>query len=588
MDIFDVCALAGALALFLFGMDGLGKAIERQAGSRMQALLPRAASDPFKGFLMGAALTAALQSSGRFITMVVSFVNSGLMGLHNAVGVVLGSNVGTTATAWVLGLAVPQGEGFWARLCSAEGLVPLLAFAGIVLHLYARSEKRQGAGAILLYFAVLMAGMRAMAAALTAFAGEAWFARALGAAAAHPLLGLAAGMAVAAAVRSSTAAVGILQALAATGALGAGTAVPMVLGMNIGMCIPVLAASAGANQNARRTAAVHLYFNLIGAALLGAGFYALNAALGFGFLQAAATPLGVAGLHTAFNLIAAMLLLPCTGLLERLALRTIPDGAQPERFQLLDARLLEQPALAVRRAQSVAGAMATLCRESMLRAMSLTHRWDEALAAQVQSDEARIDAYEDRLGSYLVALSGRALSSADGRATSILLHTIGDFERIGDHAMNLAKTAREIHEKRIAFSPAAQHELRVLERAVQDLIDRAIAAFESGDAAQAARVEPLEQVVDELVREMKDRHVERLQSGGCTIEMGFIWQDLLTDYERAADHCSNIAVAMIELPHGTFDTHAYLGRVKEEKDAAYRTQEQADRKRYALEREDAR
>ncbi len=581
MDIFNVFTLAGGLALFLFGMDVLGKSLEKQAGGRLQAILSKLTDNPIKGFLLGAVVTAVIQSSSASTVMVVGFVNSGLMTLHGAVGIIMGSNVGTTITAWILSLAGIQGDSFWVQLCKPSSFSPVLAFIGILLYMFAKSGKKKGVGTILLGFSVLMTGMEIMSGAVEPLKDVPAFTQ-LFTMFENPLLGILLGVAVTAVIQSSSASVGILQALSTTGAVSFGSAIPIILGQNIGTCVTAMLSSIGANKNARRAAIVHLYFNIVGVTMFGLIFYGLNAVLHFDFLNSAVTPLNIAQVHTAFNLLATAVLLPCGRLLEKLALLTIPEDRQPEQFQLLDERLLAQPAVAVQRAKSVAGQMAALSRESMLKAMSLTHQWNEKLAEEVQQEEEQIDVFEDRLGTYLVALSGKELSEEDSRTTSILLHTIGDFERVGDHAVNLLKTAREMHDKNITFSAAAQKEVGTLESAVQDLLNRALAAFESGDLDQASRVEPLEQVVDELVREMKNRHIERLRSGACTIELGFVLQDLLTNYERTADHCSNIAVAMIELSQGSFDTHAYLGRVKAEKNGNFEAQENEDRRHYAL------
>lgn len=582
MDIFSLFTMLGGLALFLFGMDILGKSLEKQAGSRLSSVLSRLTDNPLKGFFLGAAVTAVIQSSSAATVMVVGFVNSGLMTLHGAVGVIMGSNVGTTITSWVLSLSGLEGNSLLIRLLKPSGFAPILAFIGVLLYLFSKREKRRGIGTILLGFAVLMMGMETMSGAVKPLADLPEF-TGLFTMFENPILGILLGMFVTAAIQSSSASVGILQALATTGAVTVGSAVPIILGQNIGTCVTALLSAVGANKNARRAAAVHLYFNIVGVTLFALFFYGFDAVLHFPFVSEAVTPLGIAQIHTIFNLAATAALLPCGRLLERLALATIPDDKTPEKIQLLDERLLAQPTLAVQQAKNVTDKMATLCRESILKSMSLTHRWDDAIAQQVLSAEEEVDRMEDALGTYLVAVSEKELSQEDNRTVSILLHTIGDFERIGDHAVNLHKAAKEMHDKKINFSEAAQKELAVLEHAVQDLLNRAIEAFEGLKAPQASRAEPLEEVVDELVREMKNRHIARLQSGACTIELGFVLQDILTNYERVADHCSNIAVAVLELTHGSFETHAYLNRVRDERDSAFTAQYEKDRRSYGLE-----
>ncbi len=582
MDIFSLFTMLGGLALFLFGMDILGKSLEKQAGSRLSNVLSRLTDNPLKGFFLGAAVTAVIQSSSAATVMVVGFVNSGLMTLHGAVGVIMGSNVGTTITSWVLSLSGLEGNSLLVRLLKPSGFAPLLSFIGVLLYLFSKREKRRGIGTILLGFSILMMGMETMSNAVKPLADLPEF-TSLFTMFENPILGILLGVFVTAAIQSSSASVGILQALATTGAVTVGSAVPIILGQNIGTCVTALLSSVGANKNARRAAMVHLYFNIVGVMLFALFFYGLDAAIHFPFVSQAVTPLGIAQIHTIFNLAATAALLPCGKLLERLAVATIPDDKTPEKIQLLDERLLAQPTLAVKQAKNVTDKMATLCRESILKSMSLTHRWDDAIAMQVQEAEEEVDRMEDALGTYLVAVSEKELSQEDNRTVSILLHTIGDFERIGDHAVNLHKAAKEMHDKKISFSQAAQKELAVLEHAVQDLLNRAIEAFEGLQAGQASRAEPLEEVVDELVRELKNRHIARLQTGACTIELGFVLQDILTNYERVADHCSNIAVAVLELTHGSFETHAYLNRVRDERDSAFTAQYEKDHRHYGLE-----
>ena len=580
MSIFNVFSLLGGLALFLFGMDIMGKALEKQAGGKLQTILSKLTDNPIKGFALGLAVTAVIQSSSATTVMVVGFVNSGIMQLHQAIGIIMGSNVGTTVTSWLLSLSGLEGSSFLVKLFKPSSFSPVLAFIGILLYMFTKSERKKGIGTIFLGFATLMTGMSAMSSAVAPLENEAWF-TSLFVRFSNPILGVLAGAVLTAIIQSSSASVGILQALSSTGAITFGSAIPIIMGQNIGTCVTALISSIGANKNARRAAMVHLYFKVIGVLVFLVGFYSLNAAFHFAFVDEAINAFGIAVVHSCFNLAATLILLPFSGGLEKLAILTIPDGKEegPEQFQLLDPRLLNTPAVAVDRARVTTCDMAEISRMCLLQAMSLTHTWDEGLNGSVLRSEDAVDRYEDALGTYLVQLSSKAMTQADSRSVNTLLQTIGDFERISDHAVNLTRTAREIHEKSVAFSQHAQEELEVLEGAVQDLLGHTIDSFEKNDLSMAARVEPLEQVIDTLVREIKTRHIARLQDGSCSLEYGFVLNDLLTNYERIADHCSNIAVAMIEVAQDSFDTHAYLSKLKEG-DKGFRQLYEQYRKRY--------
>ena len=578
MTIFNVFSLFGGLALFLFGMDIMGKALEKQAGGQLQKILSKLTDNPLKGFFLGLCVTAVIQSSSATTVMVVGFVNSGIMELHQAIGVIMGSNVGTTVTSWILGLSGLQGDSFWIQMLKPTSFSPVLAFLGILLYM-GKSEKRQGIGTIMIGFAVLMTGMTTMSQAVAPLQNEAWFTN-LFVRFSNPLLGVLVGAIVTGVIQSSSASVGILQALSSTGVITFGSAIPIIMGQNIGTCVTALLSSVGANKNARRAAMVHLYFNIIGVALFLTVFYGLNAVLHFTFVNDTVTAWGIAVVHSIFNLTATAVLLPFANILEKLAIATIPDDAQKESFALLDERLLNTPAMAVERARSATAEMAELARTGVIQAMSLTHKWDDALAQKVRDEEEKVDHYEDALGTYLVKLSGRELSHADSQSVNTLLHTISDFERISDHSVNLLESAEEMHTKDVHFSNDAREELQVLEDAVQDTLNRTTDAFRKGDLHLAGKVEPLEQVVDELVRAIKARHIARLQAGSCSIEYGFILDDLLTNYERVCDHCSNVAVAQIEVAQDSFDTHAYLNDLKSGHDSKESEQFQRRLDRY--------
>ena len=531
MTVFNVFSLLGGLALFLFGMDIMGKALEKQAGGQLQKILSKLTDNPLKGFFLGLCVTAVIQSSSATTVMVVGFVNSGIMELHQAIGVIMGSNVGTTVTSWILSLSGLQGDSFLINMLKPTSFSPVLAFIGIILYM-GKSEKRKGVGTILIGFAVLMTGMTTMSNAVLPLQNEAWF-TSLFIRFSNPLLGVLVGAVVTGIIQSSSASVGILQALSATGVITYGSAIPIIMGQNIGTCVTALISSVGANKNARRAAMVHLYFNIIGVTLFLAIFYGANLLLNFAFVNETVTAWGIAVVHSIFNLTATAVLLPFANGLEKLAILTIPDDAEKESFALLNT-----PAVAVERARAATADMAELARVGVVQAMSLTHKWDDSLAQKVREEEEKVDKYEDALGTYLVKLSSREMSHADSQSVNTLLHTISDFERISDHSVNVLSSAEEIHAKSIEFSKDAQEELQVLEGAVQ------------------------ETVVDELVRAIKARHVARLQTGSCSIEYGFVLEDLLTNYERVCDHCSNVAVAQIEVAQDSFDTHAYLNDLR--------------------------
>ena len=564
MTLFNVFSLLGGLALFLFGMDIMGKALEKQAGGHLQKILSKLTDNPFKGFFLGLCVTAIIQSSSATTVMVVGFVNSGIMELHQAIGIIMGSNVGTTVTSWLLSLSGLQGDSIWIQMLKPTSFSPILAFIGILLYM-GKNEKKKGIGTILIGFAILMTGMTTMSNAVEPLQGEAWFTN-LFVRFSNPILGVLVGALVTGIIQSSSASVGILQALSATGVITYGSAIPIIMGQNIGTCVTALISSVGANKNARRAAMVHLYFNIIGVTVFLAGFYGLNAVVHFDFVNETIAAWGIAVVHSAFNIAATLILLPFANGLEKLAILTIPDDAEKESFALLDERLLNTPAVAVERARSATADMAELARVGVVQAMSLTHQWNDELAQKVRDEESTVDRYEDALGTYLVKLSGRELSHADSQSVNTLLHTISDFERISDHSVNLLESAEEMHQKNIEFSKDAQEELQVLEDAVQDILSRTTDAFRKGDLHLASKVEPLEAVVNELVRAIKAHHIARLQTGSCSIEYGFVLDDLLTNYERVCDHCSNVAVAQIEVAQDSFDTHAYLNDLRHGKD----------------------
>ena len=585
MSIFNVFTLMGGIAMFLYGMDLMGKSLEQTAGSKLQGILSTMTASPLRALLLGMAVTAVIQSSGATTVMAVGFVNSGLMELHQAIGVIMGANVGTTVTGWLLSLSGLEGDSFLTQMLNPNAWSPILGFIGIWLYTFGK-DRRRGVGKIMLGFAILMSGMGIMSSAMSPLADEPWFMQ-LFLSFKNPVLGVIAGAVLTAVLQSSSASVGILQALCSTGAVTFSAAVPIIMGQNIGTTVTALISSAGANKNAKRTAFVHLYFNLIGTVVFLLGFYGLNALIGFSFFNETANTFGIAIVHTVFNVVTTAILLPFNRALERLAIMTVPDSPTDsgEQHSLLDERLLTTPSVAVGRAMLVGGDMAEICRTALLQAMSTTRVWNDAIADEVTRKEDAVDHYEDVLGTYLVKLSAKHLSQDDNRTVNTLLHTIGDFERVSDHAVNLIKAAREIRDKSIQFSEEALNDLSVLEAAVQDIVNRTVDAFQKNDVYAAKKIEPLEEVVDGLVREVKSRHIVRLQAGACSIEYGFVLDDLLTNYERIADHCSNIAVAMIEVSLDRFDTHEYLNGVKHGDDVKFERRYEKYRDRYTFEPE---
>ena len=559
--ILNVISLLGGLALFLFGMDIMGKSLERQAGGKLQTVLAKMSSNVPKGFLLGLAVTAVIQSSSATTVMVVGFVNSGIMTLKQAVGVIMGSNVGTTVTAWILSLSGLEGDSLLIKLFKPSTLAPIVGTIGIVLYMFTRSEKKKGIGTICLGFMALMTGMEVMGDSMEFLEEEAWFADMM-VSFSNPFLGILVGAVLTAIIQSSSASVGILQGLCVTGAVTYGSAIPIILGQNIGTCVTALIGSIGANRNARRTAMVHLFFNVVGVALFVVIFYGIGLFIPWEFLKQPAEAWNIAVIHTCFNVAATAVLLPMNGLLVKLAYLVVPEVREPEKTELLDQRLLGTPAVAIQRSQEIASTMAQTAFRATELAMGLTRQFDARTMEQVAALEDETDRYEDALGTYLVKLSGMNLSVEDNRMLNTLLYTIGDIERIADHAVAIAKAGLEMEEKKILFSQQARQELEVLERAVTDVLERTVSAFTSLDLEQAMKVEPQEQVVDALVREVKSRHVRRLRDGLCTVEYGFVLDDLLTAYERIADHCSNVAVEMLQVSEGKLEAHEYLNALK--------------------------
>lgn len=588
MDFFDLLTMLGGLAFFLYGMKTLGDGLVHASGGRLEKILERLTNKPLKAVLVGAGVTAVIQSSSATTVMVVGFVNSGIMKLQQAVGIIMGANVGTTITAWILGATGIDGDSFLVRMCKPTSFSPILAIVGMGFLMFSHKEKRKNAATILVGFAILMFGMDTMSGAVKPLADVPGFANIL-LRFSNPVLGMLAGLVLTAVIQSSSASVGVLQALCATGAVGYSAAIPIIMGQNIGTCVTALLSSVGANKNARRAALVHLYFNMIGTILFMALFYIINAVKPFPFLSEAATPFGIAAIHSIFNLTATMVLLPFSKGLVKLVCLTLRDDEETAEkiavdasLHLLDTRFLERPSYAVEQSRIVAADMARLTEEAMDTAMGLLEEYTEKNAAKVRELEEQVDRYEDEIGSYLVKLSARALSVGDNHTLTTLLHCIGDFERISDHAMNICGAAMEMQEKKLAFSDKAKKELLVFRKAVHDIMHITVESFQEENLELARQVEPMEEVIDGLNTEVKRRHVKRLQKGKCTIELGFILADITTSFERASDHCSNIAACLLEVSENEFDTHAYIHGLREGDNTDFRGRVMVYRENYKL------
>ena len=572
-----VLGLVLGLALFLYGMDVMGEALKKSAGSGLKKTLGKLTSNPVKGFLLGLIVTCIIQSSSATTVMVVGFVNSGTMSLLQAVGVIMGANVGTAITAWITALAGIEGsEGAlsFVELLKPDSWMPILALIGICLVLFVKRGKKKDLGAVLLGFAVLMTGMDVMSGAVKTLSDSPAFAETFKniilAFESNPLLGVLAGLVLTAIVQSSSASVGILQSLTVTGAITYGAAIPIVMGQNIGTCVTALLSSIGANKNGRRAAIVHLYFNIIGVVLWLSIFYIFNAIFSFPFVGAETNMWDIAIIHTVFKILSVIAIAPFYRLLEKLSRLTIRDkkGEAEEHVNLLDERLLETPAVAVARATEVTAAMADISCRALYDSLTLFDNYDPKVADGVRELEGKADMYEDALGSYLVKVSSAELDAADSKQITKLLHIIGDFERISDHAVNIVESAEEMQEKKFEFSEKAKGELAVMRAAVYDILKLAEGAFIQNDVSLASDIEPLEQVVDDLKDKIKANHIIRLQKSQCTIEHGFILADLLNNFERVSDHCSNIGGCVIEIStYDALDMHKYLAAVKHDSPA---------------------
>ena len=566
MDIFSVLTMVGGLAMFLYGMDAMGDGLSKLSGGKLESILEKLTSNRLMAVLLGAGVTAVIQSSSATTVMVVGFVNSGIMKLSQAVGIIMGANIGTTMTSWLLSLVEVEGTNFFMQMLKPTSFSPLLALIGIIMIMTAKDDgaKKKDVGTILMGFAILMFGMDTMSGAVKPLANDPNFTGIL-TMFSNPILGVIAGAVLTAVIQSSSASVGILQALCATGAMNFGSALPIIMGQNIGTCITAVMSGMGASKNAKRASMIHLYFNLIGTIVFLVVFYIINAFVHFEFLNGPASATGIAVVHSIFNITCTIFWFPFANVLVKLAELTIRDKADEtkEEFAILDERFLEQPAFAMELCRKEAVKMAELAKEAIYIALDNVGKYREEDYKRVRKIEMEVDKYEDALGSYLVKLNNKDLSPRDSRSVSVILHCINDFERISDHAVNIMESAKEMHDKKLSFSVNAMKEFDVFVAAVHKIVHMAVHAYADNDLENAKMVEPLEQVINGLNAEMKQRHIRRLRKGKCTIELGWVLQDLLTNIERVSDHCSNIAICIIEVTEDEFDTHNYLEELKE-------------------------
>lgn len=588
MDIFGFLSLIGGLALFLYGMNIMGGGLEKLSGGKLERLLEKLTSNRFKAVLLGAGVTAVIQSSSATTVMLVGFVNSGIMKLSQAIGIIMGANIGTTITSWLLSLTGIESDNFFIKMLKPSSFSPILAIIGIILMMGSVSDKKRNTSEIFLGFAVLMFGMETMSGAVKPLADVPEFTGIL-TKFSNPLLGVLVGALLTAVIQSSSASVGILQALSVTGAFTYGSVIPIIMGQNIGTCVTAMISAVGANKGARRTAFVHLYFNIIGSAVFLIFYTVLNMAFQFEFAGETVGTVGIAAIHSIFNLFATLLLLPFIKGLEKLAYLTIPVDKEEEaaagredQFKVLDERFLATPGFAIEQCMSLTRKMAELAKDTMFTAMKLFEKFTPEAAREVEMQEELLDKYDDKLSKYLALLGSQNLAEREGQALSTLMHSINDFERIGDHALNLVETARKMQKKELEFSKKAKHEMEVFGAAVSDILNRSVEAFVKNDAELASTVEPLEEVIDDLNKEVKKRHIKRLRKGKCTIDLGMALTDIAVNYERVADHCSNLAVYLIQTEDQTVEPHDYVSSLSGETRERFQQMFEQYREQYQL------
>ena len=580
MTVFSLFTLLGGLAFFIYGMNQMSQSLEKIAGARMEAIIDKMTKNKFVGLLMGCVITIAIQSSSAVTVMLVGLVNSGLMNLGNTIGVIMGSNIGTTVTAWIMSLIGLSSDNPFIRMLKPESFSPILAFIGIGLMMLAKKQKKKDVGNAFIGFAILMYGMLLMSGSMAPLADSPQFSKIL-TAFNNPLLGILTGLVVTAVIQSSAASVGMLQALSMAGGITYGMAIPIIMGQNIGTCATAILSSIGVGTNAKRVAVIHLSFNIIGTTIFMIAFYGLHYIIDFSFIDRSIDPAGIALCHSIFNIGTTLLLLPFSGKIVKLAENVIKTELE-EQVAFLDERLFATPAVAVSECSNMSIEMALMTEESVNKAIANLHDPSEELSGEVSGLEKKIDTYEDHLGAYLVRLSQSSLSERDNRITARMLHSIGNFERISDHALNLVESATELNDKKLEMSEHAIEELKVLEQAVTEITGMAINAYVSADAPLAEKVEPLEQVIDMLTESIRMKHIDRLQSGDCTIERGFVLADILNNCERISDHCSNIAIAVIEADSDVYDPHEYLRQIKTMNDPGFRKMFDFYKEKYSI------
>ena len=564
MDIFDIIELCGGLAFFLFGMNTLSSNLETMVGGKLESLLKKMTSNPFKSLLLGAGITIAIQSSSAMTVMLVGLVNSGIMEFAQTIGIIMGSNIGTTLTVWILSATGMEGGNLVTQLMKPESFSPIVALIGAGMIMFAKSDKKKNVGAIMIGFALLMSGMSMMSSSVSGLRDEPFFADVM-TMFNNPFAGVLVGTVITAIIQSSAASMGILQSLALTGVISYNMALPIIMGQNIGTCVTALLSSVGTNKGAKRVTAIHISFNVIGTVVCLAGFYGADAIFNFAFTDSAIDPVGIAFVHTCFNVINTVILLPFAKQLAKLAEIVVKDdksGRATKEEVMLDERLLISPSLAIAESRNCTVRMAELVRKTLLASIEMMKYYDPKADKMIEENEHQIDVYEDKLGSYLVMINSKNLSHTDSNDIAQMLHTIGDLERIGDHSLNILKIAREINSKKLNFSEKATAEIEVFTQALKDIVNITFNSFEKHDDDLAYKVEPLEQVIDLLGGELKSRHIKRLQDGKCTIELGFVLSDIITNFRRISDHCSNIAVYQIQIDHDSMETHEYLDNVK--------------------------
>ena len=588
MNIFGFLSLLGGLALFLYGMNVMGGGLEKVSGGKLERILEKLTSNPLKAVLLGAGVTAVIQSSSATTVMLVGFVNSGIMKLSQAIGIIMGANIGTTATSWLLSLTGIESNNFFISMLKPTSFSPILAVIGIILIMSNKSDRKKDVGEILIGFAILMFGMDAMSSAVKPLADVPEFTGIL-TKFSNPLLGVLVGAVLTAIIQSSSASVGILQALSVTGAFTYGSVIPIIMGQNIGTCVTAMISAVGGNRGAKRTAFVHLYFNIIGSVVFLILYSVLNAVFQFSFTNETVGVAGIAAIHSIFNIFATIVLLPFTKGLEKLAYLTIPvdesemeKSGEDEELKILDSRFLATPNFAIEQCVTVTKQMAELTRDTFISAKSLFSEYSQEVAEKVEKQETLIDKFDDKLGAYLTQINSQNLAYRESQMVSTLMHSINDFERIADHAVNLMEIARKMKKKEIEFSQKAQDEMEVFGKAVEDILNRSVQAFVESDRKLAQSVEPLEEVIDSLNKEVKKRHIKRLRKGKCTIDLGLVLADVAANYERVADHCSNLAVYMIQMEDNSIEAHEYVNTLTEESREQFEQMQEAYQEKYQL------